>query len=54
MSILRLTFMFALNSLSKIEYVKKIRFFVISLGRVVIPSPQVVINLPETYENLPC
>ena len=54
MSILRLTFMLALNSLSKIEYVKKFRFFVISLGRVVVPSPKIVKNLPGTYDNLPC
>ena len=27
---------------------------VISLGRVVVPSPKIVINLPGTYEKLPC
>ena len=26
----------------------------ISLGRVVVPSPKIVINLPGTYEKLPC
>ena len=46
--------MFALNSLSKIENVKKFIFFVISLRRVVVPSPKIVKNLPGTYENLPC
>ena len=29
-------------------------FFVISLGRVEVPSPKIVKNLPGTYENLPC
>ena len=29
-------------------------FIVISLGRVVVPSPKIVINLPGTYEKLPC
>ena len=28
--------------------------FVISFGRVVVPSPKIVINLPGTYEKLPC
>ncbi len=26
----------------------------ISLGRVVLPSPKIVINLPGTYEKVPC
>ena len=26
----------------------------ISFGRVVVPSPKIVINLPGTYEKLPC
>ena len=32
-----------------------LKFFigVISLGRVEIPSPKIVINLPRTYEKLP-
>ena len=29
-------------------------FFVISLGRVVLPSPKIFINLPGSYEKLPC
>ena len=42
---------FSLNSLSKIEKFEK---NLISLVRVVVPSPKIVINLPWTYENLPC
>ena len=42
MPMLRLTFMFSLNSLSKIKYVKTFSIFVISLGRVVVPSPKIV------------
>ena len=26
----------------------------ISLGRVLVPSPKIVINLPGTYVKLPC
>ena len=35
---------------------KRYFFFleVISLGTVVVPSPKIVINLPRTYEELPC
>ena len=29
-------------------------FFAISLGRVVVPSPQITIKLPMTYEKLHC
>ena len=29
-------------------------FFVIYLGRVVAPSPKIVVNLPGTYEKLLC
>ncbi len=29
-------------------------FFVISLGRVVVPSPKIAINLSGTYEKPPC
>ena len=32
----------------------KFDFFVISLGRVVVPFPKIVINLPRTNEKLPC
>ena len=28
-------------------------FFAISLGRMVIPSPKIVTNLPRTYEAIP-
>ncbi len=29
-------------------------FFIFFLGRVVVRSPKIVINLPGTYEKLPC
>ena len=31
---------------------KTMRFFFISLGRMVVTSPKIVINLPGTYEKL--
>ncbi len=30
------------------------REVVISIGRVVVPALKIVINLPSTYEKLPC
>ena len=33
---------------------QRLVFFVISLGRVVVPSRKIVKNLPGTYEKLPC
>ena len=41
------------NLFVKSRNIKTISIFFISLGRVV-PSPKIVINLPGTYEKLPC
>ena len=39
-----------------LKFLGECNFFLgaISLRRVVVPSPKIVINLPRTYEKLPC